>query len=144
MVSKSVLNSAKAFLCWEAFESLSIQLVGIQDAVAYYYPTRNSYQSIVLFYHVASKDFSEPLFLLFHEAGHAKQWGKLHEEKREALFHKMVDLDRGTQKVNFEREAWHIGRRLFSDFIQREKLNMDLLNHFDHYSTVCLKSYGVV
>ena len=141
VVGKSVLATAKAYLCWEVFGRLTIQLVPVQDAVAYYYPPNNESHSIVLFYQASLDDFSEPLFLLFHEAGHARQWSEIPVQKRESHFRKMINLDTGKDKTAFEEKAWEAGRELLSRFIEKEHLSKNLLSRFDSYKEICLKSY---
>jgi hypothetical protein len=37
MIQKSILDGAKAFLCWDEFPDMAIQLVALQNAVGYYY-----------------------------------------------------------------------------------------------------------
>ncbi len=101
MIPKSLLDAAKAFLCWDVFPDLAIQLVALQNAVAYYYPPGGGLQSIVLFYDPAQRDFSEPLFLLFHEAGHACQWRQMQAGGRGGLFARLMTLDAGPEKVCF-------------------------------------------
>ena len=141
MIDKSVLDAAKAFLCWEAFDGLSVQLVAVQNAVAYYYPPGNPCHAVVLFYLEESRDFSEPLFLLFHEAGHAKQWSEMQAQKKTDLFQRMISATEGREKLDFEKQAWEIGMRLFADFLRKEKLEPLLFEHFDRYRAVCLQSY---
>jgi len=140
-VGKSVLATAKAYLCWEVFGRLTIQLVPIQDAVAYYYPPNKESHSIVLYYHASLDDFSEPLFLLFHEAGHARQWSGIPEQQRESHFRSMLNLDTGKEKTAFEEKAWEAGRELFTRFIEKEHLSKKLLHRFDDYKRICLTSY---
>jgi hypothetical protein len=141
VISKELLVSAKAFLCWEAVENLSVQLVPVQNAVAYYYPPQNVHHAIVIFFQPSASDFSEPLFLLFHEAGHALQYMRLCEQNREDYFQKMIDLDRGIEKMDFEKEAWAAGRDLLLRFLQKKALDLNLLAKFDLYSRACTLSY---
>ncbi len=142
MISKSVLTAAKAFLCWDAFKNLSIQLVPVQNAVAYYYPPQNAHHGIVLLYAAGAPDLSEPLFLLFHEAGHARQWTELYGKDRKDYFQEMIDRDRGSEKTAFEQEAWDNGRHLLEQFVRQEKLDSAVLAKYDLYGKACLLSYG--
>ncbi len=142
MISKSVLTSAKAFLCWDSLENLSIQLVPVQNAVAYYYPRQNAFHTIVLFYDESLQDFSKPLFLLFHEVGHAIQWLELKKARQEQHFSDMMDSDKGEQKVIFEQQAWTLGRSLLYRFIDKEDLSFDVLERYDQYGTACVQSYS--
>jgi hypothetical protein len=141
MISKSLLDAAKAFLCWDVFSDLAIQLVALQNAAAYYYPPGGSLQSIVLFYDPAQRDFSEPLFLLFHEAGHACQWRQMQAGGREGLFARLMTLDTGPEKVSFEAEAWRLGQELFRRFGENRGLGPELEERLAAYGRRCAESY---
>lgn len=141
MIPKSVLDAAKAFLCWDIFKDLTIQLVEIQGAVGYYYPPLNESHLITLFYPVGTNDFARPLYLLFHEAGHAQQWLSMPQKDRRNIFCSLINLDKGPEKDGFEGQAWKLGRNLFIDFIKRENLALYLLDGFDGYNATCMKSY---
>ena len=141
MISKSLLDAAKAFLCWDVFQDLSIQLVPLQNAVAYYYPPGGSLHSIVLFYDPAQPDFSEPLFLLFHEAGHACQWRQMQTCGQGELFQRLMGLDKGLEKVSFETEAWLLGKELFIQFAGSRGLSPGLPDRFESYGRQCVTSY---
>jgi hypothetical protein len=141
MTPKALLDAAKAFLCWDVFPDLSIQLVPLQSAVAYYYPPGNGLHSIVLFYDPAQHDFSEPLFLLFHEAGHACQCHALQEKNLGGQFERLMALDTGPDKASFESEAWRLGKELFIKFAGRRNLGPGLLERFESYCRHCVQSY---
>jgi hypothetical protein len=141
MIAKSLLDAAKAFLCWDVFPDLAIQLVALQNAVAYYYPPGGSLQSIVLFYDPAQRDFSEPLFLLFHEAGHACQWRQMQADKQEVLFERLMTIDTGPEKVSFEAEAWRLGQELFRRFEEQRGLGPELAERLAAYGRRCAESY---
>ncbi len=124
-------------------ENLSIQLVPIQRAVAYFYPPQEDYPSIVLFYEAQADDFAEPLFLLFHEAGHAQQWRSYAVQGQAGHFRQMLDLDKGPEKLAFEKEAWNLGKRLLLDFSAKHDLAAEELDKsFEHYAERCLQSYA--
>jgi hypothetical protein len=141
MIPKTLLDAAKAFLCWDVFPDLAIQLVALQHAVAYYYPPGGSLQSIVLFYDPEQHDFSEPLFLLFHEAGHACQWRQMQEGSRGGLFARLMTLDAGPEKVSFEAEAWRLGQDLFRGFGEKKGLGPELAERLAAYGRRCTESY---
>jgi hypothetical protein len=141
MISKSLLDAAKAFLCWDEFPDLAIQLVALQNAAAYYYPPGGSLQSIVLFYDPAQRDFSEPLFLLFHEAGHACQWRQMQAGGRGGLFESLMTIDAGPEKVSFEAEAWRLGQELFRRFRENRGLGPELEERLAAYGRRCAESY---
>jgi hypothetical protein len=142
MTPKSLLDAAKAFLCWDVFPDLSIQLVPLQRAVAYYYPPGNCLQSIVLFYDPAQSDFSEQLFLLFHEAGHACQWRRMQEDAGGGQFACLMALDKGPDKASFETEAWRLGKELFIRFAAGRSLVPGLSERFESYCRHCVQSYN--
>jgi len=137
MIPKSVLDAAKAYLCWDVLPGLAIQLVPLKHALAYYYPPDNQTHSIVLFYDAGTKDFSESLYLLFHEAGHARQYNYLQVKD----FIKMISNCKGPNRIAFEMQAWQLGRSYFIDFIENQDLSTSLLNEFDRYSRLCIESY---
>jgi hypothetical protein len=141
MISKSLLDAAKAFLCWDVFPDLAIQLVALQHAAAYYYPPGGSLQSIVLFYDPEQRDFSEPLFLLFHEAGHACQWRQMQAGGRGELFARLLALDTGPEKVSFEVEAWRLGEELSRSFAEKRGLGPELAERLAAYGRRCAESY---
>jgi hypothetical protein len=141
MIAKSLLDAAKAFLCWDVFPDLAIQLVELQNAAAYYYPPGGSLQSIVLFYDPAQRDFSEPLFLLFHEAGHACQWLQMQAGGRGGLFESLMTIDAGPEKVAFEAEAWRLGQELFLQFGENRGLGPELAERLAAYGRRCTESY---
>jgi len=142
MIDKSILFQAKAFLCWDKFPRLSIKLIPIEKAVAFFYPAAGEVSTIHLFYEQQTRDFSEPLFLLFHEAGHLQQWQNYSDQGMENEFLRLMDLDRGTEKVTFEREAWLLGKKLLLELF--EKINVkhpDVIKNFDQFRERCLASY---
>jgi hypothetical protein len=141
MIAKSLLDAAKAFLCWDMFPDFAIQLVALQNAAAYYYPPGGSLQSIVLFYDPAQPDFSEPLFLLFHEAGHACQWRQMQADSREGIFARRMALDTGPEKAAFEAEAWRLGEELFRRFRENRGLGPELAERLAAYGRRCTASY---
>lgn len=142
MIPKSVLFDAKAFLCWDSFEDLSIQLVPVQNSAAYYYPPDNKYHSLVIFYNDQLADFCEPLFLLFHEAGHVLQWKKYKAEGALFSFYENINLSTGFEKQNFEKQAWEKGRELFVKFSKQQTLSHTLIDEFDAYAKRSVSSYA--
>jgi len=141
VITPATLANAKAFLCWEVFDNLGIQLVPLRPAVAYYHPPQNNRHGIVLCYNPGAQDLSEALFLLFHEAGHARQWTQLQAAGRGDYFAAMLDSDRGDEKTQFEQKAWECGRELLERFADREHLAASVLAQYDLYGRACLLSY---
>ncbi len=141
MVPKSILDQAKAFLCWDAFPDLAVQLVPLQSAAAFYFPPGGTLQAIVVFYDGRLRDFTEPLFLLFHEAGHALQRRRLAERGAGDLFARCMALDRGSRRAAFERRAWRLGGKLFAQFAEAGGLSSRLLEKYAEYGGSCAASY---
>lgn len=127
MINKSILFQAKSFLCWDKFPELTIKLIPIQDSVGFFYPPQHKFSSIVLFYDAESEDFTESLCLLFHEVGHCLQWELYRYSESKEKFRKLIDLDKGKEKIAFELQAWTRGEELFIEFLEKEKINKDLL-----------------
>ncbi|NOZ63228.1 MAG: hypothetical protein GXO74_16365 [Calditrichaeota bacterium] len=139
MIDQSVLFQAKSFLCWDRFAELSIQLVPVQTAVGYFYPPRHDLASIVLFYHIAEKDVTEALCLLFHEVGHFLQW-KSSSNREDFLSN--FQLDKGSEKIKFETQAWELGKSILIEFIdQHDSLNENILKKFDRLKQQSLRTY---
>jgi hypothetical protein len=141
MIRKSQLDAAKAFLCWEEFPDLSIQLVALGAATGYYFPPDTGLHSILLFYNSELLDFSEPLFLLFHEAGHVCQWRRMQANGEPGLFSKLMALDRGPEKAAFEAEAWRLGGEIFARFADKQGFGQKQFDRFLRYGDRCAGSY---
>ena len=128
---KSVLFNAKAFLCWDLFPRLVIQLIPIQKAVGYFYPAGDDRPTLFLFYQEKTDNFLEPGCLLFHEAGHYRILIK--EKKR--------NQEPGLKLVT-EARAWHAGFLLFRCFLRKQYPGH--LTYLDFYRTLSeryLESY---
>lgn len=142
MINQSVLFEAKAFLCWDKFPNLSIKLIPIEEAIAFFYPPTKDVSTINLFYEKDTKDFSHILCLLFHEAGHFRQWQYLSDQNRIERFWRGINLDKGEQKIQFEREAWKFGEELLEEFLI--KINLDkniLIDVYKSYAEQSLLTY---
>ena len=143
MASKSVLDHAKAFLCWDKFPDLSIQLVELGGAVAYFYPPTNQRASIVVFYKSHSNNFQEPLFLLFHEIGHFLQFCEFKKRRSLRKYRTLMEAVEGQEKVAFEEQAWKLGQEVLSEFLQHEGLQDEgLLGEYVSYSQRCVDTYA--
>jgi len=142
MINQSILFEAKAFLCWDKFPKISIKLILIDEATAFFYPPAKDILTINLFYEKHTQDFSYALCLLFHEAGHVMQWQNLSTQNREDEFWRYIHLDKGDQKIQFEREAWNFGEELLNEFLA--KINIDqniLINVYKSYAKQSLLTY---
>ncbi|HEX9972763.1 MAG TPA: hypothetical protein VGD14_11890 [bacterium] len=122
MIDKSTLFQAKAFLCWDKFPDLSIKLIPIEKSAAFFHPPAGDVATINLFYEKDNIDFTRDICLLFHEAGHLKQWKNFCSEHRELNFWQLLDLDKGDEKAKFEREAWDFGAIFLNEFAQENNL----------------------
>ncbi|MBN2102649.1 hypothetical protein JW835_01250 [bacterium] len=140
MISFEVIKQAKAFLCWDCYKDLSIQLIPIRESLAYYYPPAQM-GSIVLFYNPDAEDFTTLLYLLFHEAGHHSQQKSWLKNNKSEAYWKTIQTPTGSDKMEFEKESWDRGRNLFQKFLQKENINIELLDNFDSFSIQQIKTY---
>jgi len=142
VISQAILFEAKAFLCWDKFPTLSIKLIPIDKAIAFFYPPAKDIMTINLFYEMNTKDYSSALCLLFHEAGHLRQWQHLSNQNRADEFDHCINLDRGDQKIEFEREAWQLGGELLNEFLTKININLNNLNdYYKSYAEQSLLTY---
>ena len=138
MISKHLLEQAKAFLCWDAFPDVAIQLVPIQAAVAYYYPPSPDAHSLVVFYQPDAEDFAPPFFLLFHEIGHYLQFQERQRNGTLADF----QADNGAEKAAFERDSWERGLIILQTFLERHHLPKErVFAEYKAYADRCVMSY---
>lgn len=143
MISKHLLNQAKAFLCWDAFPDVAIQLVPIQAAVAYYYPPSADAHSVVVFYQPDAADFAAPLFLLFHEIGHYLQFQAHQRDGTVAGFYAALQADNGAEKTAFERDSWERGGIVLKTFLHAHRIPEErLLTEYEAHADCCIRSYA--
>jgi hypothetical protein len=140
MIPKALLHQAKAFLSWDIFPGLSIQLVELSDAVSFFYPPFHR-KTIIVYYARGDEDFSVPLFHLFHEAGHCLQFEEACERNSDSDFCERVNTPTGLLKTAFEEEAWIKGRTLLERFIQKDAMDASILEAYDAYSEKSVQSY---
>jgi hypothetical protein len=131
----SVLAAAKAFLCWDVMPDLSVQFIPIRQ-VAYYFPPNRKNHFISLFYDKGQKDFSTPLFLLFHEAGHAMQYNE-----NKCDFDNNYETPSGHKRVEFEQRAWKIGSALFKKFVEHQELDPGLISEYERIAECFAQGY---
>ena len=132
-LKKTVLDNAKAFLCWTKFPDLTIQLIEQDQAVGYFVPPSER-GTIYLFYEKKLNDFSNALFLLFHEAGHYLQFLR---DKEVTPF--LAPLSE--EQIRHEEEAWDFGRSLLIEFFEAQEISTDRLNQYDLFSKICIGTY---
>ena len=140
MIAKSILEQAKAFLCWDKFPDLSIQLIRTESPVSYFIPPSER-SSILIYYENENPDFSIPLFLMFHEAGHYLQYLEYKKTNKISKFWKVIHSPTGHIKVAFEEESWKKGKILLQEFIHDYKHEPIVLDWFDNYARLCVDSY---
>ncbi len=140
MISKEVLIRAKEFLCWDVFPHLTIKLIEKEDPVSFYNPPFNR-DTIIIFYNRGRYDFSCPLFLLFHEAGHCIQYREMKRSGNEDNFFNIINIHSGRERREFEKQAWIKGRVLLLEFIKKNGVGRAILNEYDSYSAKCIDSY---
>ena len=142
MISKHQLAQAKAFLCWDRFPDLTIKLVPLKEPVAFYYPPSTDIHTLVVFYPEHSQDLSQAFFLLFHEVGHYVQYGEYARDKRQQEFWEFIHQVNGSEKVDFEQDAWNRGADLLREFLQKAGLpEHELTSAYADYVQCCLASY---
>ena len=142
MISQSILFEAKAFLCWDKFPNLSIKLIPIDKAIAFFYPSAKDIMTINLFYEKKTKDYSLALCLLFHEAGHLEQWQILSAQNRADEFWNNINRDKGEQKIQFEQQAWEMGEGLLQEFLTKNNMDQTILiDAYKSYAEQSLLTY---
>lgn len=139
-IGKSILNAAKAFLCWDMFPDLTIQLIQMQEAVSYFHPPFDK-STIILFYQKENRNYSSSLFLLFHEIGHYVQFEKMKKSGRESLFWQNINTPTGNSRIAFEQESWQKGKVYFNQFVEEKSLPPSLLDAYDQYAMQSIQSY---
>ena len=143
MVSKDILARAKQYLCWDLFQDLSIQLIEVKGSVSYFLAPQDERSTILLFLKPIDGDYSESLFLLFHEVGHYMAYRLLKQSNDESQYWKLVSEVNGPDKLQFERHAWERGREYFEWFIEQESLTgTDLLTAYDVYAQRSMQTYA--
>ena len=141
MLSKAILDQAKAFLCREIFDSLNIQLIELLQPAAYFFPASSTQNTIVIFFEGGTSDFSRPLFLLFHEAGHCRQLLQWRRQGREEDFQKMMNHVNGSKRINFEKESWLLGKDLMEQFISEKGIPKNVLEQYDDFARQSIATY---
>lgn len=142
MLTKAVLEQAKAFLCWDHFPNLSIKLIELKDSVGFYFPPNQDTNTILLFYHRQTSDFSKPLFLLFHEAGHHLQYLNYNVRGFTDQFIERMNQTSGREKAEFETEAWKHGELLLRQFLKLQDIETpNLILKFNEYAYLCIQTY---
>ncbi|MBN2029701.1 hypothetical protein JW824_05595 [bacterium] len=139
-IGKSILDAAKAFLCWDMFPDLTIRLIQLQESVSYFHPP-NDRSTIVLFCQKDNRDYSIPLFLLFHEIGHYIQYEQMKKAGTESLFWQHINTPTGKARSAFEQESWQKGKVYFNQFIEKNSLHPSILSAYDQYAKMSTESY---
>ncbi len=140
MISKSILDKAKSFLCWDIFSELSVQLIEIQESISYFFPP-SKHPTIIVFYRKNETDFTIPLFHLFHEAGHLLQFKEMKHRDESKTFWENVNTPAGTEKIKFEKQGWQKGYTLLEKFIQKKNLDPEVLEKYDNHAEKSIETY---
>ena len=111
MSDLEILYRAKEFLCRDKFPGLSIQLIATDAPVAYFFP-RSDLSTIVVFIKSDKSGYRVSLFQMFHEAGHFVQYMKTGSE-----FSDIINEPAGTERAEFEKQAWKEGAELLEEFL---------------------------
>lgn len=142
MISKVVLKLAKSYLCWDEFPHLSIKLIEMNHPVAFFYPPEKDISTIMLFHPANCRDYTESLFLLFHEAGHYEQYVGYSRTRNFTKYTELINSDKGKERFDFEREAWERGKMLLDNFIHKYDITLsDFPEAYNDYANKCLSSY---
>lgn len=142
MLSKTNLDQAKLFLCMDLYPDLSIKLIAIDKATAFFYPSIKDLSTIIVFYEKNQNDFTNPLFLLFHEVGHFEQYKAFLINNKVDEFCAVINLDKGTKKIQFEREAWNKGREIIEIFLEKYQIDKSkVIDQYNNFAENCLLSY---
>ena len=140
MISKSILEKAKSFLCWEVFSRLTVQLIERQNSISYFFPPSKQ-STIIVLYPKKTSDFTIPLFHLFHEAGHLIQYNEMNNTGKSDAFWKYVNNPTGRKKMEFEQKGWQKGHVLLKKFMKKENLESDILEQYDAYAVKSVETY---
>ncbi|MEJ2627872.1 MAG: hypothetical protein P8078_04890 [bacterium] len=140
MISKSTLQKAKSFLCWEVFSRLTVQLIERQNSISYFFPPSKQ-STIIVLYPKETSDFTIPLFHLFHEAGHLIQYNEMNNTGKSKTFWNNVNIPTGKEKMKFEQKGWQKGHVLLKKFMERENLESDILEQYDVYAVKSTETY---
>ena len=141
MTARGVLERAKAFLCWDCLPGLSVQLIEMTEGVSFFHPPMER-QTVIVYYAKGCEDFTAPLFLLFHEAGHGEQYGAMAGRNRASEFERLMNDPGSPSRAAFEKQAWDLGRAYLERFILRESLPGRLLADYDAFARVRIEGYG--
>jgi len=141
MIEKSLLDKAKAYLCWDCFSGLVIQLIPMTFPVSYYYPPSKKH-TILIFFDPNERDFSKPLFSLFHEAGHYEQFIEMKNMGNANSFWEKIDETSGPEREAFERDGWERGRVLLKQFLEKYKLDTKWIEYYMKLADDKIKSYS--
>ncbi len=140
MAGWEALARAKAFLCWDVFPGLSIQLIRTGGTTSYYFPP-NRRAGITLFCPAEGSDYSRALFLLFHEAGHHEQFLQGQNDGNTDEFRRLLDLPDGPERAAFEEKAWCLGEILLQRFLKEQQLSAQLLEEYRDFARESVTSY---
>ncbi len=114
----------------------------MKQPVAFFYPPEKDLSTILLFYPDDCRDYTESLFLLFHEAGHYDQYLGYSRVRNSAKFTELINYDKGRQRFDFEREAWDRGQLLLDNFIRKYDFTIpNFPNAYLNYAKNSLLSY---
>ena len=137
---EDILHKAKAFLCWDVFHDVAVQLVRTKGPVSYFIPP-SDICSIVVFTDQDETDFSKPVCHLFHEAGHRLQYEAWKKTGKRDRFMECINTPAGPARAAFEQEAWDMGRTLLRRFIRECCPDTDLDEIYCVYGGICRQTY---
>ncbi|MBN2009707.1 hypothetical protein JW960_10230 [candidate division KSB1 bacterium] len=142
LISKSVRDQAKAFLCWDYDKNLTIQLIPLHSEVAYFFPPARDLSTIFIFYPAHCTNFLNSICYMFHEVGHFEQFKKRKASSTKNSFIDEIQFDKGEQRLAFETEAWDLGAGILKIFLKTIDVDEKLiLKHYIQLQTHSLQSY---
>ena len=142
MITKDILVTAKQYLCWNLYQDLSLQLIELEEPVSYFFAPQLKQSTILLFLKSNNGDYRESLFLLFHEVGHYLQFKSWVQDGLESLYWQQVAEIGGAKKLQFEFEAWDLGKKILIDFIKSQNMHDKyLIQQYKTFSERSLNTY---
>ena len=92
-------------------------------------------------FHKGNDDYTIPLYLLFHEAGHSLQYREMTENGTESRFHTLINIPTGPERVAFESQSWKIGKELLTLFMAKNDLNSNILLRYENFAQKSIRTY---
>ena len=142
MITKDILATAKQYLCWDLYQDLSLQLIETEEPVSYFFAPQPKQSTILLFLKSNKGDYRESLFLLFHEVGHYLQYTSYVRDGLESSYWQQVAGTGGTERLQFEFEAWDLGKKVLIDFFKSQNMHdKHIIRQYKTFAERSLNTY---